>query len=475
MKNLLLFVCLLTFAGLGICSSLCLEKNKFLSQLASASPIPVEIYSTPNSTAPESSSHCGSEWKDHGTCCNPNDLLYFFNHEIKMIENDFHQKRQRMIRTQDLIEKLNPTSENSLKKDSLFNDTMKEKYFGYNKCEKALLSIRGPALCSVCSGRSEIFFNDKKDKLLIDLASCKNVIETCKPAFETHHYMIQMLDGATKQSSASNSQDKANLLSQIGKLRAEMMELAPPQHLMDAFKKISFRDTNKEELDRKSIEACSLLIDIMKKPIAKDNTWYVVDQEFEMAMDLQLSKKFPTAFKLKVEFDNDAKDLLKQRHNKVLLARAKKPKNLLELEKAYASEWENAMFLREKKLVADFKVLMSQDAKLYLIMRRFIHGLEEKHKSIIKRSKNNVLNGASRHVIFNTTSLNTTKPIKITLPGSRSLGIFPSGLGLELADSMILLKVPEEEILDTLAENPTAFVVGQGAIYQPANLSLAFP
>lgn len=50
-------------------------------------------------------------------------------------------------------------------------------------CWNYMKAVRGSALCSICSGRSEIFFKD--DKALISMDTCLQAVNSCEGFFMT--------------------------------------------------------------------------------------------------------------------------------------------------------------------------------------------------------------------------------------------------------------------------------------------------
>lgn len=297
-------------ASSGICSSNCFGKNKFLDQLAKSNTIPVEIFGTPTTAGLEETNQCGSEWKDHGVCCNPDDLFLYFRHEERMIWNEYQKKRDSIGEIVQRLEKLLHGKSKPPIANYLIRRGFKRLQNEYSKCQEALLHIRGPALCSVCSGRSETFFNSKKDKLLIDKDTCKTAIAACQPAFDLHHVISQNMSQVIDEVIAVVDVKDLEDLSLMMLERNKSLMYTPPKHLISAFSAIKEANTTKNQ-DQALVSACSLLVDIVKKPYTLVRG---ASSKFHLDVvqnDYHLKKNFSEAFKLKRTFDTKKGKLTK--------------------------------------------------------------------------------------------------------------------------------------------------------------------
>lgn len=259
-------VALLMHLALAQAQNKCITKNQFLSKLASSVPIAVTIYPTSNFTAADG--QCGNEWKTHGTCCDPEDLEIFFRHERMLITNEYVGKTDlassilsnwiSFISNSKTLHPLQILTQKTL------GDLRK---YGMN-CRNALLSIRGPAFCSVCSGRSQVFFTYEKDKLLIDLSTCKKTIEDCGPFQDLYAAIKKELQAVIPK--AADAVIKQNLWNYVFLLEyyEDFLKYASPPHLIEALEAIK-TVTNKKLRDQASITACTLMLDITKKPFVE--------------------------------------------------------------------------------------------------------------------------------------------------------------------------------------------------------------
>lgn len=492
MRFFVLFVVVAALSQFGTSSSKCLEKNNFLGQLARASPIPVAIYDTPNIPRPEEQRQCGSEWVGHGTCCNTRDLLFYFQMEKKLIDLDFLKKRESILKMHSALFNISKTDNIPQEAKYLLSKTLLEIRDIYTRCQNAYLSIRGPALCSVCSGRSEIFFNDVKDKLLIDLATCKSVISSCQPAFETHQSILNSFDKVVEGLAKNMASQNVVQATYLMESRDQASTYAPPKHLLEAFDFIRTRKTEKEQENGMMI-ACSMLVDIVKKPFTRviGRDTYRIEQL--VLLDYKLSTSFPEAYKLKEKYLHDI-ELLNQQETQEILKEADERQTNSSLSQnnsriQISQKFETLRILREKSYLSDLEVLKNKTKDL----KKFFDDWEKRtsdqsedvreieRKQRVEEFRKNILNFKAKAIEAKNTKLASgikredLRKIVIATPWSRNLNFASLSTISETADSMILLKVADNEIIDTALQNPMAFVVDRHSKYQAANMSLVFP
>lgn len=316
------------------CTSSCLVKNQFLGQLADSSPVPVLIYSTPNQSGLEGVPQCGSEWKTYGTCCDREDLYLYFIHEAKMIEADYQAKITSFIRIIHGFYSIIKTNTGPLVEYfNLFGDSGRFQR-KLSKCKESLLEIRGNALCSVCSGRSDLFFNSKKNRLLLDLPTCKRALDACEPAFYLHDTVVKKLKDIINNLIAVTIPSR--LYNIMGMMEAVDLTIkyAPPKYLIDAFERLKLSDSEKE-IDEASVSACSLLIDILKKPFSLYRGAFAKRVVDESLYWYEMKKRFPSAFQLWRNYQDELALLEQQRKlkNKAIVEELEQKLDEIEREK----------------------------------------------------------------------------------------------------------------------------------------------
>ena len=170
MRVLYLLLLLSIAAVVPISCNLCEHKNPFLDSLKSATPRSVYIFTTPLKGRYK---FCKGEWSTYGTCCDPVDLKKFYELEAKLIDinKDKLTAAVASIRKKvDFVIKM--TKDKSLKR---YSDEVFPKFkHNSNKCWDYMKKMRGTAMCSTCSGRSEVYFSN--GKILISPKTCKQAV-----------------------------------------------------------------------------------------------------------------------------------------------------------------------------------------------------------------------------------------------------------------------------------------------------------
>lgn len=496
------------FMAVSSISSTCPDKNSFLNQLANSKPIPVVIYPSPDSNVLDGISQCDPEWRNFGTCCDPDDLLLYFRQERKFIEQEYDMKVKSVVEMVGSLQKIFENKQKSKFVSFLLGNGSSTLVKDYEKCKNGLLSIRGPALCSVCSGRSELFFNNKKDKLLIDMDTCKKAISACEPAFDAHSSIVNNMGQAIEDSIAVTTDKKFLFIIDLMNSRGNSLKYSPPQHLIEAFQTIKNSSSQKLK-DQASMAACSMLVDVVKKPFTRvEGAFAQVIDNINMR-DYLFKQKFKTAvFRLKKAFEANMAVLTQQESLKAqlleekfnaILASPNRPQNLTKfyhekyLEKTQITQYFEGLKTEERKRyrerLNEYNITQKDITIFELGLVFSTINIASKFNSIdqsealsqnrshlefiisnAERLKNLVL---AEYIKANAESFGF---IRISTPASRSL--FSSSDVTELlknSDSQVLLKVDPQFLRQTELDNPLAFVVDRGSEYRPANLTLAFP
>lgn len=153
---------------------------------------------------------CGTEWRDHGTCCDVQsavDLvqrqnaalekeLHLIDSEMKTLDDDFKKLMRQCRRTQNA-----KVVKARLKKRKRFF----RKYFqvghmvaylakGFGKkqeiCLKKLTQLRANSICPICSARSQVYFEDSR--LRMNEQQCRSILVDCGPAWMDTLKMIRL-------------------------------------------------------------------------------------------------------------------------------------------------------------------------------------------------------------------------------------------------------------------------------------------
>ena len=218
MKNsfflLLAFCALVTLANAVIELPKHCPTNPFSSHLKESNVklLEVPIISPGNS--------CGDEWHSYGVCCDESNLRDYvakdkseileavqnvtkvfkgFFHSIKRIKRNVLNITNKNTENE-FEEKWKPVFNFVRGEDSLFFFKFMRKvmvpggfHANMSSCWTKIVESRSTALCSVCSGRSDLFFTQKKI-LMVD-SDCDSILSECTPAFDT---MVKTLETLSK-------------------------------------------------------------------------------------------------------------------------------------------------------------------------------------------------------------------------------------------------------------------------------------
>ena len=162
-------------------------------------------------------SSCGIEWNTFGFCCNQSDLLAYAKDDTKNISkavlnvsatfNKFVQALNTILNWANEIRKeemnlfrsdLNRfyfidffrQKETLSFRNRLINKNQNETFSKIMRsCWAKIATSRSNSLCSVCSGRSGVFFSNRK--ILMAYSDCSAILSECVPAFKI---LVELLD-----------------------------------------------------------------------------------------------------------------------------------------------------------------------------------------------------------------------------------------------------------------------------------------
>ena len=235
----------------------CLSKNKFLEEMNKGSQLTVTIFEEPKKDL--KNTYCAAEWNKHGTCCDSIDLVNLFNFEKDTIDGN----SKALVNPVGLLHK-------NLQTYKLLPEERQEKAVyltgGFSKeandCVKFINMLRGSALCSVCSGRSQVFFTPEKDKLLISPTTCSSTIEQCKQFFHSISWMNENIEEILGQ---SRELAIPKVIKEVELLKEKLGLYSPPAELTAGF--MTFKDAEGRS-SRRILAAylCSMIVSVRKKP-----------------------------------------------------------------------------------------------------------------------------------------------------------------------------------------------------------------
>ena len=152
-------------------SSSCMATNPFMHHLSSSGILKVRIFDTPDTTA--TMNHCQAEWSTHGTCCDASDLVLASELDGKLIDANANMivKAVSMVKwilvdkLNEIVakrkQKMNPVTEKQIS-DFFSSHTYTNFNESTSKCWDFMKKQKTSALCSICSGRSSMYFDDGK-------------------------------------------------------------------------------------------------------------------------------------------------------------------------------------------------------------------------------------------------------------------------------------------------------------------------
>ena len=235
-------------------------------------------------------SHCQYEWSRYGTCCDQQSLVSYAEHDSKLIKESvdtFENKLSAIAKSfSDLIDaskeiirkniKLEPVAnvlintifdeETNKLRDFVTNFFETEKEMSLFSCWKQMARIRSNSLCSVCSGRSEVFFaqNDKAMFLSMD---CQPMIDSCLTSFDDFVKLIEGVDkfadkfiDSMKKPVETTQSDLLNVVKNLDKV-TEAIKTNLLHQKMKEF--INLKDSSDE---RKKWSLCESFITVTKEP-----------------------------------------------------------------------------------------------------------------------------------------------------------------------------------------------------------------
>ena len=215
------FICI-SSANADFMDQKCLEKNDFLKDLEVPNLLKVPIFNT-TFLPPSGKSYdsCAAEWNTYGSCCNPLDLTLLNFYENYTIFHFSKKMSQQAVAFHKLVRDHKITVEG---KDKYVHSKLSRFQSSMITCWDHITEVRSSALCSICSGRSNIFFpKNLKDKSLLNENTCIKTLKEC----EDYLSIIQLMEKI-----AIKNADKYE---KIAKKSITIEEKDTAQHVSDEF------------------------------------------------------------------------------------------------------------------------------------------------------------------------------------------------------------------------------------------------
>jgi hypothetical protein len=293
----------------------CLEKNPFLKVMSTAVPVSVQVFPAVKTGEFE---HCKYEWAKYGACCDQHDLAGFAQLEgvlLKSNENAlikaFNEMRTAIERSGDMFivsPHENKQAESATKGLKQYRGQYSFENFKEesNKCWKTMGETRSSALCSICSGRSQIFF--KKGKILVPQETCQKVVEDCELFFLKLSTIIKRFPQVLESYKRMNVINDVEFL-EYEILQKELSSYCPPKELLDAFALYEESKSLDQRTDLKASNICSMILNIRKTPYIIEMNPENIEAVAKTTMQ-QLQRKFDKAVESLIAKDKKAVDEL---------------------------------------------------------------------------------------------------------------------------------------------------------------------
>lgn len=173
-----------------------------------------------------------------------------------------------------------------------------------SRCWSQMEKIRQSALCSICSGRSQIFF--KSSKALISEATCLKTVYECKRFFFALNGLAQLLE----ESEASAAEDLTAEESDAAELQEALAAYRPPAALLAAFAEFErLRSTPA------AVAVCEMVVNIRKPPYILVMNGRGL-QRFEVLANRNNDLRIMAALKDLYSNLNDRKVMLEKLHSR---------------------------------------------------------------------------------------------------------------------------------------------------------------
>lgn len=208
---------------------------------------------------------CGAEWLQFGSCCDPYDLVTLVNFENSTIRHSNNVIKDRVGKIRDGI-LADPSIEDSIKDEA--RDITEGFAQRADECWDTIFQIRSSALCSMCSGRSQVFFND--DGLILTASdTCRRAVDSCEDFFMTLSDLDDLLERFLKpllRQVRLRTSTSWTTLKNLNSSWTILRQSRPPQELLDAFREYDAHAHDQSRWGLHSAKVCSMFLNIRKAP-----------------------------------------------------------------------------------------------------------------------------------------------------------------------------------------------------------------
>ena len=241
----------------------CIDKNPFLASMKNAKPLSVEILDEP---LKKKFTHCDFEWNQFGSCCEAKDLVHFAELDAKLIDvNNAAIKdtfNQNIHQISSSLDSLKSKHSNNVEKVNKLKEVKKDFLKASDNCWDYMKKVRGSALCSICSGRSEHFF--AKDKVLISPDTGLDAVSKCENFFTRLSQLKELLcslrDLFLRHNISKQTREK------LAKLQDDLERYSPPPALAQAFADHASSKANATASHHQASSICSMIMNVRKAP-----------------------------------------------------------------------------------------------------------------------------------------------------------------------------------------------------------------
>jgi gas vesicle protein len=281
MKVFLLF-CLLALVTCGSWNKnskepTCVDKNPFLKKMQPADPDRKIVFDQPHFTG---FTKCKGEWSKHGTCCDENFLLEFvYNEQAKIqasklqLEHTISQLIMASHKTMDWLKvRWMHYMEAHQLAERFYHFSRRPYIIKFSEssslCWDYMNRLRGSAMCSICSGRSQNFF--LKDKILISPQTCKKSVEKCDDFFLCLRLITDEL--TILKNDLKPWIRKEDTFKPLIQVADSLKSHSPPKDLIEHFERYnsaSKKPVDAEAMGHSAASICSMIVNVRKAPVIK--------------------------------------------------------------------------------------------------------------------------------------------------------------------------------------------------------------
>lgn len=341
------------------------------------------------------------------------------------------------------------------------------------KCWSYMLRVRGSALCAICSGRSEDFFTEAKDKIFVSPETCLLAVTSCEGIFNTLAWIAENTDRIMKEAAVDSTESKT---SKLGALFEKLNTYSPPQELAHVFRDYSLQKKDGKTSGFHAARVCAQIMNIREKP-------YVLvmdDAGIERLTDATVKNKYKELEKTLAEVNEKRIVKLNLEQNlyiELLLSLTKEHQDRVRQLKEMSGKEEGILLKelddenkdftkRQERLLKDkiercAAIHKSMDDEYQKISKLNQNKIDERNKEILQ-TKNNWISTLAKK-IATSRELHSVKHVKLL---SAPAPVFH-------ADSSVLLK--QTDSMFTAFDGAPGTTLAMNGVWRAINCSVTFP